>query len=188
MRLMMIVMIVFMTVSGAIAPMALAQVVEKEQEAAARYAPMAPFEKFAGKTMRGTWTGDDGAQVVDINKGKMILNGRAFQGTHKIEGSTYGGRTIIFYDEAAKEYIYHYFTTGGFHTTGVITLTQTGFSATEKVNGHPSILAVRSTMRVEGDQQIIDVDYQNKDETWSSAPRRVYEPYAGPGPSWDDAE
>lgn len=150
------------------------------QEAA--YEPMAVFEKLAGQTMRGTWQGDDGNMVVDISTAEMILDGRAYQGTHKLENSSYGGRTIIFFDESKKEYIFHYFTTAGFHTTGVLDVTETGYAATEQVNGHPSIQAVKSTLTMKEDVFEVAVQYQSKDGTWSDAPLRTYKPYDGPPP------
>ena len=146
------------------------------------YAPMAVFQHFAGKTMRGEWPGDNGEPVVDISYGEMILDGRAYQGTHKLQGSTYGGRTIIFYDEGAKEYIFHYFTTGGFHTMGKLDVTENGYTATEEVLGHPSVKAVTSTLTIDGDIQTVSVKYQNHDGTWGDAPQRIYRPYDGPRP------
>ncbi len=108
------------------------------------YEPMAPFAKLAGRAWRGEGTGPDGKPVVDIAKYEMILGGRAFQSTHKLENGTYGGRTIIFFDEGAKTYIFHYFTTAGFHTTGEIVPTETGFTAVEQVQNHPEFAEVRS--------------------------------------------
>jgi len=150
-----------------------------------QYEPMAVFAKFAGKTMRGEWIGDDGNKVVDISTSKMILGGKAYQGTHKIEGSTYGGRTIIFYDEGAKEYIFHYFTTAGFHTIGKLEVNDEGYTGTETINGHPTIAEVSSTLKFDGDRQHVLVKYKNHDGEWSDAPPRVYEPYNGPKPFFE---
>lgn len=108
------------------------------------YEPMAPFAKLAGRAWRGEGTGPNGQPLVDIAKYEMILGGRAFQSTHKLENGTYGGRTIIFYDEGAKKYVFHYFTTAGFHTLGEITPTETGFTAVEQVQNHPEYAEVRS--------------------------------------------
>ncbi len=156
--------------------------IEEPSADRAVYEPMQVFAKLAGQTMRGEWVDDDGETIVDINYGEMILDGRGYQGTHKIQNSSYGGRTIIFYDEGAKEYIYHYFTTGGFHTTGKIEPTEYGYSATEQVNGHPSIQAVSSTLTVQGETHIITVKYQTHEGEWSDAPLRTYKPHIGPRP------
>ncbi len=121
---------------------------DKETRTAA-YEPMAPFEKLAGRVWRGEGTGPNGEPIVDIAVHEMILGGRAFQSTHKLEGAAYGGRTIFFYDEGAKDYVFHYFTTAGFHTTGTIEPTATGFIAVESVKGHDTYAEVRSEMIVE---------------------------------------
>ncbi len=147
-----------------------------------QYEPMALFLRFAGQTMQGQWVEDDENVVTDISYGKMILNGRAYQATHKIKGSTYGGRTIIFYDESAKSYIYHYFTTAGFHTTGEIVLIENGYKGHEKVNGHPEIAAVSSSVEIEGDSFTVKVQYQSHAGEWSDAPVRTYQPVDGPRP------
>lgn len=115
------------------------------------YAPMQIFAPLDGKVLRGEGAGPDGAPVVDFVRWDFILGGRAFQSTHKIEGHSYGGRTIYFYDEGAKKYIFHYFTTAGFHSTGEIMPADNGFIAVEKVIGQPQFAEVRSTFMVDGD-------------------------------------
>ena len=92
------------------------------------------------------------------------------------------GRTIIFYDEAASAYIFHYFTTAGFHTTGEITVTEDGYAASETVNGHPSVAAVESTLTVYGDKTVISVRYRGHNGEWTDEPKRTYAPVAGPVP------
>lgn len=112
------------------------------------YAPMAPFAPLAGTAWRGEGTAPDGSSVVDYAVYELILGGRALQATHRLEDGSYGGRTIIFYDEGAKEYVFHYFTTAGFHTTGSLELTEEGFDSIEKVNGHPDVAEVRASARI----------------------------------------
>lgn len=136
---------------------------DSPEGASSRYEPMAFFSALAGKTLRGEGTGPDGAPIVDIAKWEMILGGRAFQSTHRLEGGDYGGRTIFFYDEGAKKHIFHYFTTAGFHTTGEITPTETGFIALENVEGHDTIKEVRSEMIIDGDAYRVRSTYVAKD-------------------------
>ena len=126
---------------------------EKSCAAKTVYEPMAPFAQLAGRAWRGEGTGPDGKPIVDIVKYEMILGGRAFQATHKLENDSYGGRTIIFYDEGAAKYIFHYFTTAGFHTTGEIVPAETGFAAVEQVQSHLDYAEVRSEA-VYGDKTI----------------------------------
>lgn len=148
----------------------------------AAYEPMAFFAKLAGKAWRGEGTGPDGKPVVDIARYEMILGGRAFQSTHRLENGSYGGRTIIFYDEGAKKHIFHYFTTAGFHTTGEITPTDTGFTAVEKVEGHPEFVEVRSEAFIEAGVMRIETSHVTKDGESTQGDGLVYREIDDPGP------
>ena len=150
--------------------------------AAEPYAPMAAFAPLAGKSFRGEWSGPDGKTVVDIATWELILGGRALQSTHRIEGSSYGGRSIFFFDEGAKTYVYHYFTTAGFHTTGEASLADGVLVASEEVRGHPTIARVTSRSTLAPDELRVDVVYVGKDGTQTPSPSRVYKPIADPGP------
>lgn len=130
---------------------------------ATSYEPMKPFERFAGKTWRGEGAGPDGSPIVDFAKWEFILEGRAFQWTHRLSDCSYGGRTIFFYDEAAEKYLFHYFTTAGFHTTGEATPTKNGFIVVEKVLGHPKYTEVRSAIVLEDDLVRIESRHKEKD-------------------------
>lgn len=152
------------------------------------YAPMAPFAPFAGKTMRGEWTDDNGERLVDIAKWELILNGRALQSTHRLEGGDYGGRTIFFFDEGAKKYIYHYFTTAGFHTTGSAEFVDGALVTEETVEGHATIGSVRSKAIFGGDEMRADVVYVGKDGAETSGGSRVYKVIDDPGPLFPDTQ
>jgi len=152
------------------------------------YAPMAVFAPFAGKTFRGEWTDDDGKHLVDIAKWELILNGRALQSTHRLEGMDYGGRTIFFYDEGAKKYVYHYFTTAGFHTTGTADFVDGGLVADEKVEGHETIGSVRSIVAFNEDALEVDVVYVGKDGSETPGGHRIYQEIADPGRLFADTE
>ncbi|MEM8770253.1 MAG: hypothetical protein AAGD92_01265 [Pseudomonadota bacterium] len=152
------------------------------------YEPMAVFAPFAGKTLRGEGTGPDGQPIVDIAKWEFILNGRAFQSTHRLENGDYGGRTIFFYDEGAKEYVFHYFTTAGFHTTGTITPTENGFTAVETVKGHPKYQEVRSEMIIDGDKIRVTTAHIDKDGEVHDGDGFVYSQIEDPGALFGDAK
>lgn len=151
-------------------------------ENTAAYEPMAPFAKLAGKSWRGEGTGPDGKPVIDIARYEMILGGRAFQSTHKLENADYGGRTIIFYDEGAKKYVFHYFTTAGFHTTGELTLTDTGFISVEKVEGHAVYAEVRGEAVIGEKEMRVASQHVTHDGTVSEGGGFVYREIADPGP------
>lgn len=146
------------------------------------YEPMAHFAPLAGKAWRGEGTGPDGKPIVDIARYEMILGGRAFQATHRLEGGSYGGRTIIFFDEGAKKHIFHYFTTAGFHTTGEIKPTPTGFISIEKVQGHADIAEVRAEAFFEGDVIRIASTHVAIDGAASAGDELVYRAIDDPGP------
>ncbi len=150
------------------------------------YEPMAPFAKLAGKAWRGEGVGPNGQPVVDIARYEFILGGRAFQSTHRLENGSYGGRTIIFYDEGAKKHIFHYFTTAGFHTTGEITPSEDGFTAVEKVEGHDAFAEVHSKA-VYGDGTIrIVSSHVTHDGVKSEGEGLLYREIDDPGPLFFD--
>jgi hypothetical protein len=155
---------------------------------AAPYAPMAVFAPFSGKTFRGEWEDADGTTTVDIAKYEMILNGRALQSTHRLEGKDYGGRTIFFFDDRAKNYVFHYFTTAGFHTTGISEFIDGGLVTDEKVEGHESIASVRSKVTYGADEILIDVVYVGKDGSKTPGGSRVYKPIVDPGRLFADTQ
>lgn len=111
----------------------------------AGYAPMKPFEPYAGKIWRAESTDGNGKPMVDVAHWELILGGRALQITHSLNDGKYGGRTILFYDESAKQYVFHYFTNAGFHTMGTATVNGNKMVSTETVKGHKDIVEVRAT-------------------------------------------
>lgn len=159
-----------------------------EASVVADYEPMAPFAPFSGKTFRGEWTTDDGEQLVDIAKWELILNGRALQSTHRLQGKDYGGRTIFFYDEGAKNYVFHYFTTAGFHTTGVSEFVDGGLVTEEKVEGATDVAYVRAKAIFGEDAMEIDVVYVGKDGSETPGGHRIYKEIADPGRLFQDTE
>jgi len=152
------------------------------------YEPMAAFAPFSGKAFRGEWTGEDGVQYVDISKWELILNGRALQSTHRLQGKDYGGRTIFFYDETAKNYVFHYFTTAGFHTTGRSEFIDGGLVTEEIVEGASDTASVRSKAKFSEDAIEIDVVYVGKDGSETPGGHRVYKEIADPGRLFADTQ
>lgn len=151
------------------------------------YEPMAVFAAFDGRSYRAEWTDENGT-FVDVATYDLILNGRALQSTHRLQGMDYGGRTIFFWDEAAKKYVYHYFTTGGFHTHGSARFVGGAMVTEEKVEGHDKIAAVKSKSIFRPEEIAIDVVYVGMDGSETPAPRRIYKPVADPGPLFPDTE
>lgn len=110
-------------------------------------AAFAPFAPLIGKTWRGRGVGPDGAAVEDVQRWDWAVGGHALRVSHAVNGGVYGGETLI-----AREgdgYVFHYFTTGGFHTTGTITPSAPGvFVIDETVHGVSSVQHLRSSGEV----------------------------------------
>jgi hypothetical protein len=134
---------------------------------------MAPFAPFAGRTWKGT-----GPDSQDIARWEFILAGRALQITHRIVGSDYGGRSIIFYDERARTYVVHYFTTAGFHTLGEMKIGDGVLEVNEDVVGHATITKVRSRSRLEGGRLMTAAEYL-RNGIWEPGHRFTYEEAPG---------
>ncbi len=149
------------------------------------YAPMTPFAKLAGHTLRGVSQGPEGNELIDIARWEFILGGKALQSTHRIQDSNYGGRTIFFWDEGAEEYVFHYFTTAGFHTTGTAEVIENGFVSIEEVHGDKRYKEVRSVMTFVSDEVVrVESDYVKHDGELVEGPRFTYTVVDAPGPKF----
>lgn len=108
---------------------------------------LAPFAPLVGRTWRGQGTGE--ARVEDVQRFDWAVGGHAVRITHAVNGGVYGGETLVFPDRDSGRLIFHYFTTGGFHTTGVIQPLGPGaFEIEETVHGPADVRALRSTARL----------------------------------------
>lgn len=119
-------------------------------ETATGPAAYAPFQPMIGKSWRGTGTA--GAGVEDIQRWDWAVGGHAVRVVHSVNGGAYAGETLIFRDRDSGDYIFHYFTTGGFHTTGTMTPIGPGaFAIDETVHGAAGIERLRSTAALGAD-------------------------------------
>ena len=137
------------------------------------YPPMEVFAGFAGRTWRGA-----GDRSEDVARWEFILGGRVLQITHRIVGSAYGGRSIIFFDEGAQAYVSHYFTTAGFHTLGAVTVAPGTLEVTEDVAGHASITKVRSRSELKAGRMVTTAEYL-RNGAWEAGHRFTYEEAPG---------
>ena len=151
------------------------------------YPQMQVFAPLDGRAFRAEWKDEKGAYV-DIATYDLILNGRALQSTHRLQGLDYGGRTIFFWDEGAKKYVFHYFTTGGFHTLGAADIVDGKMTTEEKVEGHETVASVKASTTFSPDEIVVEVVYVGKDGTETPGGKRVYKPVADPGPLFPDTE
>lgn len=159
---------------------------ESSRPAASAYAPMTYFAQLDGKTYRAEWKDAKGTYT-DVTRYDLILGGRALQSTHRIKENGYGGRTIFFWDEGAKKYVYHYFTNAGFHTSGRFDMKDGAIETVEDVAGHPTIARVKSRSRFAPDRIEINATYIGKDGEETATAPRIYTPVADPGALFPDS-
>src|SRR6187397_1221034 len=80
-----------------------------------------PLRPFLGKTWRGEFKNSTPEKpVFDVSRWERALNGKAIRVLHSVNEGAYGGESIIMWDKEKQVVAYHYFTTGGFTTTGTM--------------------------------------------------------------------
>ena len=128
-------------------------------------AAYAPFEHLVGKSWRGVGTGPEA--VEDVQRWDWAVGGHAVRVVHSVGGGAYAGETLIFRDKASEGYIFHYFTSGGFHTTGVMRPTGPGaFEAEETVHGLDGFTPIRSTLVMGADGVHRARSFQQENGIW----------------------
>lgn len=128
-------------------------------------AAFAPFAPLIGNIWRGRGVGPDGASVEDVQRWDWAVGGHALRVSHAVNGGVYGGETLIAREGDA--YVFHYFTTGGFHTTGTITPSAPGvFTIDETVHGASSVQRLRATGEIGADGVYRVRSSTQKDGAW----------------------
>lgn len=126
------------------------------QPAKAQSAPSAaPFNELfgpliplVGRTWRGQAMGDQ--PVVDYARWEWAIGGHAIRVTHALADGSYGGETVIFPDRDSGQLTFHYFTSGGFHSTGAMTVQADGSLVfDETLHGVSGMSALRSIWRID---------------------------------------
>jgi len=117
-----------------------------------------PLRPFIGKTWRGEFKNSTPEKpVIDIARWERALNGKAIRVTHSINDGTYGGESILRWDDEKKQLTYFYFTTAGFYTTGVMTIQDGKITSTEKVTGSAEgTTDVRTTYELRSDGSMLN--------------------------------
>ena len=124
MRLLLASILVFMTVGA------------RAHEPIAALTPLAPF---AGKTWKSVSGSVDGSEdFTDISRWEWAMHGKAVRITHSVGDGSYGGESLIHWDDQQQKIIFRYVTTAGFYTDGVITPTEDGIEVHEFVRGAKS--------------------------------------------------
>ena len=91
--------------------------------------------------------------LIDTAVWERALNGKAVRILHSINDGTYGGETIVTWDQSKKEIVYHYFTTAGFQTKGTMKVFGKKVECHEVVTGAnmESATEVKSTTELKDD-------------------------------------
>jgi hypothetical protein len=119
--------------------------------------PLEPFRPLLGKTWRGEFKNSrPDKPMIDVARWERALNGKAVRVLHSVNDGAYGGETIIQWDQAKREIVYHYFTTAGFFTTGTMTVADGKFISREKVVGSTNgVTEVRATTELRPDGTLL---------------------------------
>ncbi len=114
---------------------------------------LAPLEPLLGKTWKGAFKNSKPDQpIVDVQRWERALNGEAVRAVHSLNKGVYGGETIFMWDEAKQVVTYHYFSTGGFMTTGTLQVKDGHLVTDEQVTGDAGgITEVRGTSEIQPD-------------------------------------
>jgi hypothetical protein len=95
-----------------------------------------PLRPLIGKTWRGVFKDSTPEKpVVDIATWERALNGQAVRVLHSINDGEYGGETIITWNADKHLLVFHYFTTAGFMTEGVMSIDGRKILSHETVTG-----------------------------------------------------
>lgn len=146
--------------------------------AAASAEAFRPLAPMIGRTWRGTAVGQAG--VTDVMRWDWAVGGHAVRITHSVNDGAYGGETLVFPDRDSGALIFHYFTTGGFHTTGVIRPTADGgLEIDETVHGADSVEQLRSRAKLGADGVYRTRSLTEQDGAWVEFGGFDYVPDAG---------
>ena len=140
-----------------------------------------PLRPWLGKTWRGEFQNSTPEKpVVDVALWERALNGKAVRITHSINDGSYGGETLMIWDEAKKTLKYHYFTTAGFTTEGTITFDGAVLVTHEKVSGSAGgVTEVRGRTEMKPDGSFLVKTEYLKEGTWVPARETLYKEAPG---------
>ena len=140
-----------------------------------------PLRPWLGKTWKSDSAESAKAKTpVDIARWERALNGKAVRILHSLDRGTYGGETIVMWDEKRKSVVYHYFTTAGFMTTGTMQFQGGKIISNETVSGDAGgVTEVRGTTEMEADGTFrVRTEYQ-KGGQWQPARDNTYREDSG---------
>lgn len=133
-----------------------------------------PLRPFLGVTWRGDLS-DPGSAVkrFDVVRYDRTLNGELIRMLHSVNNGDLGGEMLIRWNEEAGRLEYHYFTSAGFYTTGVIRMRGRSLIAEDiNADGKPGMRTIRG---LRGEFLVSRTQMFVKGR-WTRGSEQIYEP------------
>lgn len=155
----------------------------RDSRLAALHARFGALLDLTGKCYKGVPTDQSSEQLADIQYWSLTLGGAAIAIEHAFTDGSYGGISYVYPQADSDDFTYVYITNAGFHTQGTITLSDDrSFTATETVQGHPTITEVRSVTTFD-ETGITSMTSEFLDNgTWAPGPSFTHEVTKDPFP------
>lgn len=145
--------------------------------------------ELVGQTYKSEPAEADSAEPSDITTWDWALGGQAISSVHALEDGSYGGESLIYFDNETGGLAYVYVTTAGFRTEGTYRLNEDGsWVAEEDVIGHESITKVRSSGRLRADGVLAGSSEYFRNGEWVPGRNALYRPVTGIAPAFADPE
>ncbi len=135
-----------------------------------------PLRPLLNKTWRGPFKNTKPDKpVVDVMRFERALNGKAVRSLHSINEGSYGGETIYTWNAEKKVVMFHYFTTGGFMTTGTVRFENGKWITHEIVSGNSGeVSEVKATAEFQDDGAFVVKTEHLKGGKWEPGRETVY--------------
>jgi hypothetical protein len=130
---------------------------------------------WLGKTFKSEAKESSDKPATDVSRWERALNGKAVRILHSINNGSYGGESIVMWDEQKQAVGYHYFTTAGFTTEGTINFREGKLITNELVKGDAQgVTEVRGTTEMRPDGTFYTKTEYLKDGKWTPGREAVY--------------
>lgn len=135
-----------------------------------------PFRPWLEKTWKGQPKNPQGGKATtDVVRWERALNGNALRILHSINDGSYGGESIVMWDEKKQSVVYHYFTTDTFNTSGTMTFKDGKILTHDVVSGDAGgISETRATIEMHPDGTYEQKTEFLKDGVWKAATETNY--------------
>lgn len=134
-----------------------------------------PLRPFIGKTWKGHFKDSTPEKPkVDVTKWERALNGRAIRILHSVNDGAYGGEAIVMWNRKTERIEYHYFTTAGITTHGVMKVDDNKLITRETVTGS-EITEVEATHELTADGKMRVSSHYLKNGQRTGGREMVYE-------------